>query len=857
MSLLPNACTDIILGHDFIGKHSELRIPFLGNRPPLVVCGVAAANVESPALFANLDAQCKPIATKSRRHSKQDNKFISSEIEQLLRNGIIEKSNSPWRAQVLVTTNENHKRRMVVDYSQTINRYTYLDAYPQKQLHEMIENVSQFKMFSALDLKSAYHQIPLRNYEKPYTAFEANGNLYQFKRIPFGVTNGVSCFQRIIDDIISKEKLSGTFAYIDNVTICGNDSKSHDENLKQFMKAAEKYGITFNDSKSIIGVEEINMLGYRVSKGTIRPDPERFESLRNMKPPTSPKSLQRIIGLFSYYSQWISHFSDKIRPLSLNEKFPLTSPALSAFENLKCELESAVLVTVDQKRPLVLETDASDVAIAATLNQDGRPVAFFSRTLNSSEKNHSAVEKEAYAIVEAIRKWTHYLINSQFTLVTDQKSVSFIFDKGQRGKIKNDKIQRWRIELSPYSYDIVHRPGSENHAPDALSRCCSLNSGSAEDLNNLHAAMCHPGVVRMIHYVRSKNLPYSTSEVKSVVSKCPVCAELKPRFYKPDGGTLIKATQPFERLSIDFKGPLPSSSRNKYLLTIIDEYSRFPFAFPCSDMSSATVINCLITLFSLFGTPQYLHSDRGTSFISKEIQDFLRSKGIVSSRSTPYNPQGNGQVERLNGTLWRTITLALKTQNLDLNKWELVLQHSLHCIRSLLCTETNSSPHERMFQHQRRSSNGNSLPTWLLSPGRVYLKRSVRSSKYDPLVDEVELLEANPLYAYIRLNDGRESTVSLRQLAPMAETGSHDNDHRSHSNECETSIPQTDSSNVEMLEATNNSIEETESPIAHEETQPIVHEEIQPIVDNENRRNSCRSQGFIRTNPYSLRSGPK
>jgi len=497
LSLLPNACTDVILGHDFICKHSELRIQFLGNRPPLVVCGVAAAKVESPALFANLDAQCRPIATKSRRHSKEDEKFISSEIEQLLRNGIIEKSNSPWRAQVLVTTNENHKRRMVVDYSQTINRYTYLDTYPQKHLHEMIENVSQFKMFSALDLKSAYHQIPLRSDEKSYTAFEANGNLYQFKRIPFGVTNGVSCFQRIIDDIISKEKLSGTFAYIDNVTICGNDRKSHDENLKQFMKAAEKYGITFNDSKSIIGVEKINMLGYRVAKGTIRPDPERFESLRQMKPPTSPKSLQRIIGLFSYYSQWISHFSDKIRPLSLSEKFPLSSSALSAFESLKSELESAVLVTVDQKRPLVLETDASDVAIAATLNQDGRPVTFFSRTLNSSERNHSAVEKEAYAIVEAIRKWKHYLINSQFTLVTDQKSISFIFDKGQKGKIKNDKIQRWRIELSPYSYDIVHRPGSENHAPDALSRCCSLNSGSVEDLSNLHAAMCHPGVVRM------------------------------------------------------------------------------------------------------------------------------------------------------------------------------------------------------------------------------------------------------------------------------------------------------------------------------------------------------------------------
>ena len=142
---------------------------------------------------------------------------------------------------------------------------------------------------------------------------------------------------------------------------------------------------------------------------------------------------------------------------------------------------------------------------------------------------------------------------------------------------------------------------------------------------------------------------------------------------------------------------------------------------------------------------------------------------MATSRSTPYNPQGNGQVERLNGTLWKAITLALKTQKLPTTKWELVLCDALHSIRSLLCTETNSTPHERIFLFSRRSTNGSSVPQWLLTPGPVYLKRSVRSSKYDPMVDEVQLLDANPQYAHIRLADGRESTVSLRQLAPVGE----------------------------------------------------------------------------------------
>ena len=97
---------------------------------------------------------------------------------------------------------------------------------------------------------------------------------------------------------------------------------------------------------------------------------------------------------------------------------------------------------------------------------------------------------------------------------------------------------------------------------------------------------------------------------------------------------MIKATQPVERLNIDFKGPLPTVSRNKYLLTIIDEYSRFPFAFACADIESVTVIKCFNQLFSIFGMPAYIHSDRAPNLISKEIKDYLFSKGIATSRTS-------------------------------------------------------------------------------------------------------------------------------------------------------------------------------------------------------------------------------
>ena len=128
-----------------------------------------------------------------------------------------------------------------------------------------------------------------------------------------------------------------------------------------------------------------------------------------------------------------------------------------------------------------------------------------------------------------------------------------------------------------------------------------------------------------------------------------MCSELKPQFYRAETGTLIKATQPMERLSIDFKGPLKSTSRNTYMLTVVDEYSRFPF--PCPNTLSSTVIRCPDQLFTLCGTPSYIHSDLGTSFRSQEIKHYLTQKGIATSKSTPYHPIGNGPCERYNGKI--------------------------------------------------------------------------------------------------------------------------------------------------------------------------------------------------------------
>ena len=216
---------------------------------------------------------------------------------------------------------------------------------------------------------------------------------------------------------------------------------------------------------------------------------------------------------------------------------------------------------------------------------------------------------------------------------------------------------RWRMELSCFDFDIMYRPGKENVAPDIFSRSwCSAAYGDTHSLVKLHSSLCHPGITRMYHFVKSKNLPYSVEDVRQMTNACKVCAECKPRFCKPQQSHLIKATQPFERLNMDFKGPLPSTDKNVHFLTIVAEYSRFPFVFPCQDMTASTVINCLCQLFVLFGMPAYVHYDRGSLFMRKELREFFTSKGTACSRTTSYNPQANGQTETYNGTIWKSIS---------------------------------------------------------------------------------------------------------------------------------------------------------------------------------------------------------
>ena len=151
--------------------------------------------------------------------------------------------------------------------------------------------------------------------------------------------------------------------------------------------------------------------------------------------------LQRTLLLFAYYFNWIPKYSDKIQPLTQSSRFLAWEEACNVCEAVKNEISQAIVMAVDETVPLVLGTGASDHCIAATLNQLGRCVGFFSRTLSEHEQRHPVIEKEAYAVVEAIRKWRHCLIDHHFHLITINVQSPSCLAKASMEKSRMSRLQ--------------------------------------------------------------------------------------------------------------------------------------------------------------------------------------------------------------------------------------------------------------------------------------------------------------------------------------------------------------------------------------------------------------------------------
>lgn len=166
------------------------------------------------------------------------------------------------------------------------------------------------------------------------------------------------------------------------------------------------------------------------------------------------------------------------------------------------------------------------------------------------------------------------------------------------------------------------------------------------------------------------------------------------------------------------------------------------------------VISKLVKLFSLFGSPGGLHSNQGSQFESSRFKHFLLQNGMVKTWTTPNHPQGNGQCEHMNGTISKTVSLALHTQNLCKNQWSTLLPLALASIHGLLCTETNKTPHEAMFYFPCSSKFDSDLLAFLTKLGSTVLHHCHIQNKGELPTEKVTLLETlSPHFSQVQFSN--------------------------------------------------------------------------------------------------------
>ena len=468
---------------------------------------------------------------------------VEKQVNELLNEGIIRPSKSPYNAPVWIVPKKmdasgGKKYRMVIDYRK-LNSVTIPDKYPIPEINEVLSNLGKNEYFAVVDLKSGFHQILLKESDIEKTAFSINNGKYEFVRLPFGLKNAPSIFQRTLDDILREHIGKRCYVYIDDIIIFGKDEKEFFKNLQLVFSTLEKANMKIQLDKCEFLQEEVEFLGYIVGKNGIRPNPKKLQAIADLQPPENLKDLRSFLGMSGYYRRFIKDYANLAKPLtsllrgedgrvsknaSKNKSIHLDNSALDAFQKLKNTLISkeVVLSHPNFGKDFELTTDASNFAIGAVLSQDNKPITFLSRTLNKTEENYAANEKEMLAIIWSLNSLRNFLYGSRkVKIFTDHQPLTYALSN----KNTNSKMKRWKAILEEYSYELKYKPGKSNVVADSLSRL-----PSKVQVNSLTATV-HSDDSSSHHLIPTVEVPINVFHNQIILNTSPERSYQRKTFF--------------------------------------------------------------------------------------------------------------------------------------------------------------------------------------------------------------------------------------------------------------------------------------------------------------------------------------
>ena len=342
---------------------------------------------------------------------------LEEQIHDLLAQGFIRPSCSPYGAPVLFVPKKDGRWLLCIDY-RALNKQTIKDRYPLPRIDLLLDRLGQAKVSSKLDLAQGYHQIAMAQDSVEKTAFVTNLGQWEYLVMPFGLCNAPGTFQRLMNEIFKKEINSFILVYLDDILIYSRSEEEHWEHLAHALEKLRRAKLYGRLHKCEFLKDKVDYLGFEVAHDGIRTSPEKVRAILDWPRPLSVHDVRSFLGLASYYRKFIKGFSQLAKPLTdlTRDKIVWSwgNSQEQSFTSLKVAIATAPILRLpDFERQFVITTDASDVAIGAILEQDFgtglQPIAFASRKLNPAEIRYSAYERELLGIVWAIGQWKHYL----------------------------------------------------------------------------------------------------------------------------------------------------------------------------------------------------------------------------------------------------------------------------------------------------------------------------------------------------------------------------------------------------------------------------------------------------------------
>ena len=424
---------------------------------------------------------------------------VKAYIEDLLNRNFIRKSKSPYSSPVVCVRKKDQSLRLCVDYRE-LNRKSCADRHPIPRIQETLDNLGGSWWFSVLDQGKAYHQGFLKPESQSLTAFITPWGLYEWIRIPFGLSNAPASFQRFMETCLGDLRDEICIPYLDDIIVFSPSFDDHIDHLRRVFQRLKEHGVKLKPKKCTVFKREVVFLGRVVSKEGYKLDPSTTAPILRLKdtPPKTVNEVRKLMGFLNYYRRYIANFSRIAKPIydpvmtsesdlakaksrercrgkSSNQPVTWTSTHQSILAQLiDCLVSAPVMAYPDPHKPYVLHTDASESGLGAVLYQEQngilRVIAYGSRTLTPAEKNYHLHSGKLeflalkWAICEQFRDYLYY--SPSFVVYTDNNPLTYVLSSAKL----NATGLRWVGELADFNFTIRYRPGKTNTDADTLSR---------------------------------------------------------------------------------------------------------------------------------------------------------------------------------------------------------------------------------------------------------------------------------------------------------------------------------------------------------------------------------------------------